>query len=469
MSSNPAEFPEQSLPHNLQGLLAGVALHRGFVDADYLAVMASAVDESWTVEDVDQFMEELESRGLAWDFGSGVYGVNPELTERLAARFEILEHEVWIEQFVRAMAGLSGWLAPLDWSEQRAPYHIHRFNLRQALFYARRLEMTNELLVLLQVSAECARNAGLLDEAAALYDEVLAGVEESDEPEAKAAACHQRGLVAQQQRKYDDAERWFQRALEIEEEIGDRHGAAMSQHQIARLEQERGRLEEAESLLLRAVTGLEEAGDAEHAAVAWRQLGRLAQERGDRARAKRLYELSLQRAADSENRAEQANTLHQLGMLAQQFRDFEEAKRCYEQALELWEGAAPDHEGPGDAAAATYHQLGTIAIEQGELDEAERLLRRSYGGERRQGNDAGAAATLAVLGLLAARQGDFPVAGRRLVRAATVFQALQQLDRLQEVVSGFARIWLRATPATQVDLRQAWEEAGLAWPDELGA
>jgi len=469
VSSNPAEFPEHSLPHNLQGLLAGIALHRGFVDADYLAVMASAVDEKWTVEDVDEFMEELEGRGLAWDFGSGIFGLNPELTERLAARPDLIEQEAWVEQFVRAMAGLSNWLAPLDWSEQRAPYQVHRFNLRQALLHARRLEMADELLVLLQVSAECARNAGLLDEAAALYDEVLAGVEESAEPEAKAAACHQRGLVAQQQRKYDDAERWFRRALEIEEEIGDSHGAAMSEHQLARLEQERGHLEEAESLFLRAVTGLEEAGDAEHAAIAWRQLGRLAQDRGDRVRAKRLYELSLERAEDCENIFEQANTLHQLGVLAQQFRDFAEAKRRYQQAIELRDGGGAGRNRSSDDAAATYHQLGTLAMEQGDLGEAERLLRRSYGSERRQGNNAGAAATLAVLGLLAARQGDFPVAGRRLVRAATVFQALRQPDRLQEVVSGFARIWLRATPATQVELRQTWEDAGLAWPDQLGA
>ncbi len=467
MSSNPAAFPEQSLPDNLQGLLPAIALHRGFVDADYLAVMAAAADPKWTVDDIDRLMEELESRGLAWDFGSGVYGLNPELTDRLEGALDIVEHKAWIEQFVHAMVRLGGWLAPLEWSEQRAPYQVHRLNFRQALNYARRLEMAEELLLLLHLCAEWARNAGLLDEAAKLYDEVVAGVEESDEPEAKAAACHQRGLVAQQQRNYDEAERWFRRALEIELEIDDRHGAAMSEHQLARLEQERGRPDEAESLYLRAVTGLEEAGDAEHASVAWRQLGRLAQDRGDRARAKRLYELSLERAEDCENTAEQAGALHQLGALAQQFGDLDEAKRRYEQALAIRDGSASNATPPDDEAAATYHQLGAIAMEQGDLDEAERLLRISYGSECRLGNDAGAAATLAVLGLLAARQGDFSVAGRRLVRAAKVFQALRQPNRLQEVISGFARIWLRAIPATQVELRQAWEAAGLAWPDRL--
>lgn len=430
--------------------------------------MAAAVNEAWTVEQVDRLIEELEVAGALADYGSGIYGVSPELTRRLQPLVDAAEdRDGWAEQFVRAMAGLAGWLAPLDWTEQRVPYHVHRLNLGRAAEEAGRLSLADEQLVLLQVCAECARNAGLLDEAAALYDRVLAGVNQSDEPEAKAAACHQRGLVAQQQRRFDEAERWYQQALAIETEIGDRHGAAMSEHQIARLQQERGNLEEAESMFLRAVTGLEEAGDAEHASIAWRQLGRLAQARGDRARAKRLYDLSLERARDCENVWEQANTLHQLGVLAQEFGDGVEAKRRYEQALEVRGRQAGEDPDSDDDAAATYHQLGTLALERGEFEEAERLLRKSYGGERRQGNDAGAAATQAVLGLLAAKQGDFPVAGRRLARAAGVFQALRMEDRLAEVVSGFIKVWARATPGSQVELRRNWEEADLEWPAEL--
>ena len=466
MSDSAPEFPENELPEDLQGLLAGVALYRGFLDADYLAMMAAAVDESWSVEQVDQLLGALEDAEVLWDYGSGIFGIDPELTGRLAlVEGPPDERDAWSEEFVRAMAGMAGWLAPLEWTQQRIPYQVHRLNLHQALRHARRLAMTDELLELLQVSAECARTAGLLDEAATLYDEMLAVVEESEDPEAKAAACHQRGLVAQQQRKYDEAERWYRRALEIEEQIEDRHGAAMTEHQIARLEQERGNLEEAESLFLRAVTGLEEAEDAENAAIAWRQLGRLAQDRGDRARAKRLFELSLERAEGSESLWEQANTLHQLGVLAQQFGDLLEAKRRYEEAIEIRERHA-EGEGPTDDSAAAYHQLGTIAMEQGDFEEAERLLRRSYGCERRQGNDAGAAASEAALGLLAAGQGDFPVAGRRLVRAAKVFAALRLQERMEEVAAGFRKIWLRATAATQAELRQAWEEAGLDWPGE---
>lgn len=465
MPPNTPQQPENQLPEDLKGLLAGVALYRAFLDADYLSVMASSVSEVWSPDKVDQLLGALEDAEALWDYGSGVFGIDPELTDRLR-ELEVQPdvRDAWAEQFVKAMASLAGWLAPLPWNEQRIPYQVHRLNLHQAIAHARRLALTDELLALLQVSAECARSGGLLDEAATLYDEMLAGVEESGEPETKAAACHQRGLVAQQQRKYDEAERWYRRALEIEEELGDIHGAAMSEHQIARLEQERGNLEEAESLFLRAVTGLEEAGDAEHASIAWRQLGRLAQDRGDRARAKRLYELSLERAESCESLWERANTLHQLGFLAQQFGDSGEAKRFYEQAIEVRERNAGES---NDDSAASYHQLGTIALERGDFAEAERLLRRSYGSERRQGNDTGAAATVAALGLLAAAQGDFPVAGRRLARAAGVFVALGQADRLEEVVSSFRKIWLRATPSTRMELRRAWEKAELDWPEDL--
>lgn len=465
MPSNTPPQPEARLPQDLQGLLAGVALYRAFLDADYLGVMAASVSEDWSSDMVDQLLGALEDADVLWDYGSGVFGIDPQLTERLQSlELPPDSRDAWAEQFVKTMSSLAGWLAPLDWNEQRVPYQVHRLNLHQAITHARRLAMTDELLVLLQVSAECARNAGLLDEAAALYDEMLAGVEESGEPEAKAAACHQRGLVAQQQRQYDEAERWYRRALEIEEELGDRHGAAMSEHQIARLEQERGNLGEAESLFLRAVTGLEEAGDTEHASIAWRQLGRLAQDRGDRARAKRLYDLSLERAESSGSLWEQANTLHQLGFLAQQFGDSADAKRFYEQAIEVRERNAGE---PSDDSAASYHQLGTLALERGDFGEAEQLLRRSYGSERRQGNDSGAAATVAALALLAAAQGDFAVAGRRLARAAVVFVALGQADRLEEVVSSFRKLWLRATASTKMELRRAWEKAKLDWPDDL--
>lgn len=462
-TSQPIELPENALPASLQGLLAGVALHRGFLDADYLAAMAAAVDEAWTVDRVDELIEILESKAALWDCGSGVFQIEAKFAERLRAReTSPAERDAWAAELVRAMASLAAWLAPLDWHEQRVPYTVHRLNVQEAVEHARRLGMGEELLALLEVSAECSLSAGLLDEAAALYDEIVASTESAEDSEVQAAACHQRGLVAQQQGRYDEAARWYGRALEIEERIGDLHGAAMSEHQMARLEQERGRLEEAESLFLRAVAGLEQAGDAEHAAVAWRQLGQLAQGRGDRARAKRLYERSLERAQDVESVWEQANTLHQMGLLAHESGQTVEARLRYERAIELREA---DDE--ADEAAADYRQLGVLALEQGDLGEAERLLRKSYGSERRRGNDSGAAMALALLGVLAARQGDFPVAGRRLIRATAVHQALGEKALLDQSAAYFLKIWRRSTDATRAELRGQWEAAGLEWPQGL--
>jgi hypothetical protein len=49
------QFAEQSLPESLRPLLTPLALHEGFVDADYLEQMAHAVDAEWTRVKIDSF------------------------------------------------------------------------------------------------------------------------------------------------------------------------------------------------------------------------------------------------------------------------------------------------------------------------------------------------------------------------------------------------------------------------------
>ena len=43
---------------------------------------------------------------------------------------------------------------------------------------------------------------------------------------------HQLGRVAQERRDFEEAERWYQRSLEVRERLGDEHGAAGTYGQL---------------------------------------------------------------------------------------------------------------------------------------------------------------------------------------------------------------------------------------------
>ena len=57
----------------------------------------------------------------------------------------------------------------------------------------------------------------------------------------KASLYHQLGVIAQNQRRFDEAEANYRKALDIKLEFGDRHSAANTYHQLGRLAQEQRR------------------------------------------------------------------------------------------------------------------------------------------------------------------------------------------------------------------------------------
>uniref|UniRef100_UPI0039C75240 tetratricopeptide repeat protein n=1 Tax=Scytonema sp. PCC 10023 TaxID=1680591 RepID=UPI0039C75240 len=62
-----------------------------------------------------------------------------------------------------------------------------------------------------------------------------------------------------------------------------------------------------------------------------------------------------------------ASTYHQLGMVAQDLREFEEARRNYQQALQI-----DIKFGDRYSSANTYHELGRLAQALREFEEARR-------------------------------------------------------------------------------------------------
>ncbi len=163
-------------------------------------------------------------------------------------------------------------------------------------------------------------------------------------------------------------------------------------------------------------------------------------------------------------------TLHQLGNIALDQGEYAEARRLYSESL-----AIKERLGDQGGRAGTLHQLGNIAKDQGEYEEARRLYSEVLTISERLGDQGGRASTLHQLGLLAHRQQDFPAALQYTAQALAIFErlrspsrelALRELTQLRSELgeTAFVRLWqetmsgqplpdLRAVDQRQVTLQ----------------
>jgi tetratricopeptide (TPR) repeat protein len=96
----------------------------------------------------------------------------------------------------------------------------------------------------------------------------------------------------------------------------------------------------------------------------------------------------------------QAAWIQELGILAQNRGDYDEATRQYQRALDIFERL-----GNQARMASTYHQLGILAQNRGDYDEATRQLQRALAIKERVGNQVSMAITYSQLGVLEAKRG----------------------------------------------------------------
>ncbi len=157
----------------------------------------------------------------------------------------------------------------------------------------------------------------------------LEDIDKKSRTRMKAGVYHQLGIVAQEQRQWDQAEHYYQQALQIKIDFDDRYEQAGTYH----------------------------------------QLGIVAQEQRQWDQAEQYYQQALQIYIDFDDRYEQAGTYHNLGIVAQEQRQWDQAEQYYQQALQIFIDFDDRYE-----QAGTYHQLGRVAQEQRQWDQAEQYF-----------------------------------------------------------------------------------------------
>jgi tetratricopeptide (TPR) repeat protein len=88
--------------------------------------------------------------------------------------------------------------------------------------------------------------------------------------------------VAQEQRQWAQAERYYQQALEIYIEFNDRYSQASTYHQLGRVAQEQRQWAQAREYLLKDLEISAELGDEHDIGITFRSLARLWQASGDK-------------------------------------------------------------------------------------------------------------------------------------------------------------------------------------------
>jgi len=107
-----------------------------------------------------------------------------------------------------------------------------------------------------------------------LHD-LLAELTPQEKGEGRARIIHQLGIVAQEQRKYAEAERYYKEALAIKIEYNARYEQAGTLHQLGRVAEDQQQWDEAQGYALEAVAIFVEFNDVHNLAIVLGTLGRI--------------------------------------------------------------------------------------------------------------------------------------------------------------------------------------------------
>ncbi|MDP8973803.1 MAG: tetratricopeptide repeat protein, partial [Actinomycetota bacterium] len=153
--------------------------------------------------------------------------------------------------------------------------------------------------------------------------------------------------------------------------------------------------------------------------------------KGDRGHALYMEALASARLLDA--RPEMAETLNSLGSLALDNADMEAAEAYYQEALGLYRET-----GNKAGQAAVLNNLGEVATAQGNHAQATSLLTESLARYREVGELTGIASTLHSLGVLAISQRRFGQAATHLAESLLRFQRLGDVSRIERCVWSLA-------------------------------
>ncbi|WP_280390489.1 tetratricopeptide repeat protein, partial [Nocardia brasiliensis] len=215
------------------------------------------------------------------------------------------EHPLWWQAAIRAHYQLHARLGPQLFavltsndpgqrSVGRAATHAAYANLRTAIDTA--LDHGQPALPVLKPVEELLDQTHQHTARQQLLSHAITALETRTDPASRRELpdlLHLAGMVAQAQRRFEQAEDYYRQSLDLKLEFGDRHGAAVTYHQLGIVAQEQRRYEQAEDYYRQSLDLELEFGDRHGAASTYHQLGRVAEEQRRYEQAEDYYRQSL--------------------------------------------------------------------------------------------------------------------------------------------------------------------------------
>ncbi|HKX30164.1 MAG TPA: tetratricopeptide repeat protein [Blastocatellia bacterium] len=264
----------------------------------------------------------------------------------------------------------------------------------------------------------------------------LSGIEKELQAGDVAGIYHQLGMVAEEQREWEQAERNYREALSIKIEFKDRHSQAGTYHQLGMIAQKQRQWEQAERHYREALAIKIEFKDRYSQASTYHQLGGVSEEQQQWEQAERHYQEALAIFIEFKDRHSQASTYHQLGRVAQKQRQWKQAERHYREALAVWIEFKDRY-----SQSLAYHQLGTVAGVQREWGQAERHYQEALAIRIEFKDRYSQAGTYHQLGLVAEEQRQWEQAERHYQEALTIFIEFNDQYHLPVVLWSLVRMW----------------------------
>ena len=475
-------FSFSTLSEPTRRLLPFLAFFREWVDPKLLALASQEDDAPKRIRGVDgdrwaAALGEAESTGLLTrqsDHPQSPYTLHPLLpwflARDLAEVADALELEVAFRRFAAILAAsIRQSFETGDTGAQAAAlFQRNLTTLVHALELARRAGQTDEIGTLFQCIHSLLEHRGQRARAAALLAELRIELEPEGEldPESQAGALWldlqlKRANALLEARDFDSAEAVYQEIVDAAGSSGV--GAAETYHQLGIVAEERRDFEGAERWYRKSLDLELELGNQGGAATSYHQLGMVAEKRRDFESAELRYRQSLDLKLELGNQGGAASTYHQLGVVAQERRDFEGAERWYRKSLDL-----KLELGNQGGAAITYHQLGELALGTRDLGAARSWFERSLEINVAQGNSHGAALTFADLGIVDLQE---QLSGRgtsKLLKALRLFSEQRDPQGFERNLRNLRRFGIQTGLVDRDLIEQLWqEEFGAAIPDEV--
>ena len=239
---------------------------------------------------------------------------------------------------------------------------------------------------------------------------------EKEKQLAIATNYHQLGILAQELREYEQAQSYYQKALDIRIEHNDRYSQASTYGQLGIVTQELREYEQAQEHYQQALNIFIKYNDRYSQANTYHQLGSVAQELRKYEQAQSHYQQTLDIYNYYNDRYSQASTHHNLGRVAEELRKYEQARGHYQQALDIYIEYNDQY-----SQASAYHQLGRVAEELKEYEQARSHYQRALDIKVKYNDHYSQASTYHQLGIVAEELKEYEQARSHYQQALDIF------------------------------------------------